>query len=364
MRKKSLLELEGDYFNRNQIPFSCHFDLTYYCNIKCVHCYIVDKEILPLTTMEIKDILSQLAAAGTLYLHFSGGEIFTRRDFFEIAEYARKLHFALILSTNGTLIDEEVADKIARLKPYKVIISIYGSNAKIHDGITRISGSFKNSLNAVKLLKQRGLWVNINNTLMKQNIHDYHNVYQLAKSLDANFKVDPQITPQMDGNINPIKFQIDAKDLYRVMSDPLIIELESETSKYNYENVKHGINKNNDNTFSDIPCNASHSYFYISPYGDVYPCVQFPISAGNLKEKPFSWIWNNSPSMLKARSLRMSQITVCSKCENLNYCNYCPGLAYLEAGNIKSPYQRACQESEIKSKINKVKTNSENSLLS
>ena len=349
----SLLELEGFNCVKNRIPFTCHFDLTYHCNIKCVHCYVMDQERPYLTTMEIKDILRQLASAGTLYLNFSGGEILLREDFFEIAEYARKLHFALILSTNGTLIDDAVADKIAKLNPYKVYISIYSSNAQIHDGITRVSGSFKKSVKGIKLLKERGVLVTISNTLLKQNIHDYHNVYLLSKSLGVNFQIDPQITPRIDGNMNPVKFQINETELYRVMSDPLIIELESEKSKEGHKNLKHNINEHDFQILSDIPCKASHSFFYISPYGDVYPCVQFPVFTGNLKEKSFDWIWNDSPSMLKANSLRMSQIPDCSKCENLDYCNFCPGLAHMEAGDVKSPYQRACQEAEIKSKINR-----------
>jgi MoaA/NifB/PqqE/SkfB family radical SAM enzyme len=105
---------------RKKIPFSCHFDLTYRCNLNCVHCYLV-KEDRP--------------ELGTLYLSFSGGEIFTREDFFEIAEYARKLHFALRLLTNGTLIDEESADRVAALNPDLVAISIYSATPEIHDEI-------------------------------------------------------------------------------------------------------------------------------------------------------------------------------------------------------------------------------------
>jgi len=354
MKQMSLFDIEGDNCVKKGIPFKCHFDLSYHCNMKCIHCYVLEKKQPTLTTIEIKDILRQLASSGTLYLHFSGGEIFTRKDFFEIADYARKLHFALILSTNGTLIDEKIADKIASLNPFKVSISIYSSHAKTHDSITRVSGSFKKSVNAIKLLKERGLWVTINNMVMKQNIHDYHNVYHLSKSLGVNFQVDPQITPRIDGNKNPVKFQINEKDLYQVMSDPLIIGLESEKSENYYKNAKHMVNED-EVEILDIPCMASHSFFYISPYGDVYPCVQFPVSAGNLTEKSFDWIWNYSPSMLNARSLRKSKRPACSKCENLSYCNFCPGLAHMESGDVKLPYQRACQEAEIRSKINREK---------
>jgi MoaA/NifB/PqqE/SkfB family radical SAM enzyme len=142
MPHRGLVQQIQERAARKKIPFSCHFDLTYHCNLNCVHCYVVKEDRPELNTAEVKSILDQLAAAGTLYLSFSGGEIFTREDFFEIAEYARKLHFALRLLTNGTLIDEETADRIAALNPDLVSISIYSANPEIHDEITSVPGSF------------------------------------------------------------------------------------------------------------------------------------------------------------------------------------------------------------------------------
>ena len=117
MNKRTLFDSELNKFSIKDIPISCQFDLTYHCNLNCIHCYIVKNDIPELKTSQIKNILKQLARAGILFLSFSGGEILTREDFFEIAEYARKLHFSLNLKTNGTLIDEEIADKIAALYP-------------------------------------------------------------------------------------------------------------------------------------------------------------------------------------------------------------------------------------------------------
>src|SRR3979409_1162075 len=77
------------------IPMSVHFDITYRCNERCVHCYLDHDDHGEMTTAEIKRVLNELADAGTFFLTFSGGEVLMRRDFFELLEYARSLMFAV-----------------------------------------------------------------------------------------------------------------------------------------------------------------------------------------------------------------------------------------------------------------------------
>src|SRR5215469_1872500 len=94
------------------LPLSVHFDVTYRCNERCVHCYLDHEDYGELETAEIKSILAQLAASGTLMLTFSGGEIFLRKDFFELLEFAKGLHFDIALKSNALMI---TAARAARL---------------------------------------------------------------------------------------------------------------------------------------------------------------------------------------------------------------------------------------------------------
>ena len=77
------------------VPISVHLDVTYRCNERCVHCYLDHNDHGEMTTAEIKSVLDQLAEAGVFFLTFSGGEVFLRRDFFELLPI-----FKLILSFN------------------------------------------------------------------------------------------------------------------------------------------------------------------------------------------------------------------------------------------------------------------------
>src|SRR5207244_9437757 len=91
---------------RKRLPLSVHFDLTYRCNERCVHCYLDHEDHGEMTTAEVKDVLDQLASSGTLFLTFSGGELLLRKDFFELLAYARRLQFDVKIKTNAILIKE------------------------------------------------------------------------------------------------------------------------------------------------------------------------------------------------------------------------------------------------------------------
>jgi len=339
---KGLFEILREKTARKKIPIVSHFDLTYRCNLRCVHCYVIPEDRSELTNFEIKGILDQLVGAGTLYLTFSGGEILTREDFFEIASYARKLNFALRLLTNGTLIDEEIADKISSLNPELVGISIYSTDPSTHDRITGHAGSLEKSISGLKMLRERKVKVKISTVIMKQNVEDYHSVYKLAKKIGAEFQADYRIAPKNDRGSYPLRFHIGENDLSRVVSDPIFLRGSEPEPEEAYSGV-----------FNIIPCGAGHMSCYISPYGDVYPCVQLPIFCGNLKQKPFIDIWERSDEMQNVRSITISKLLVCSKCDLLKYCRLCIGLSYLEEENMLLPLKRACTEARVMKKLGK-----------
>ena len=119
-------------------------ELTPYCNLRCVHCYLQDQinESL-LSTEEIKKILDMLCTAGVLFLYFTGGEIFTRPDFLDIYVYAKKKGFIIELLTNGTLIDNKVIEIFNKYPPASVSISMYGKDEDSYYRVTKQKGMYK-----------------------------------------------------------------------------------------------------------------------------------------------------------------------------------------------------------------------------
>src|SRR6202043_2296811 len=198
------------------IPLSVHLDLTYRCNERCIHCYLDHHDHGEMTTVEIKDLLDHMAEAGVFYLTISGGEIMMRRDFFEILEHARKRTFCIKLKSNGILIRKKEADRIKALGVESVQISIYSHVPEVHDAITKLPGSLKQSIEAIRRLRAHGIQATLANVLMAQNVNDYAGVKALAAELGAQFLMDPTNTPMMDGDRSILNLNVDEAALREV----------------------------------------------------------------------------------------------------------------------------------------------------
>jgi radical SAM protein with 4Fe4S-binding SPASM domain len=317
-------------------PLSVQLDLTYRCNERCVHCYLDHEDHGEMTTAEIKNVLDQMAEAGVFVLTLSGGEIMMRRDFFEILEYARKLTFCIKLKTNAVMIREREAARIRELGVESIQVSIYSHRPEIHDGITLIPGSLKRSLEAIRFLQLQGLRVMIANVLMLPTMQDYPGVQALARELGVDVTIDPTITPMMDGRREVLSLGIGQAELRRVFADESLVG--------NVDEFCAIPPRPGERELESAPCSAGHSTCYVSPYGDVFPCVQFPLPTGNVRQQRFIDIWRHSDKMNEVRSIRLKDLSSCSQCTHAVNCTRCPGLAYQE-GNMRGPSSQDCETS-------------------
>lgn len=318
------------------VPLSAHLDVTYRCNERCVHCYLDHEDHGEMTLAEIKDLLDQLADAGVLFLTLSGGEVLMRMDFFDILRYAHRLQFCVKLKTNGFMIREKEAHLIRELGVQEIRISIYSHRAEIHDAITKLPGSLKRSVAAIRLLKSCGLTVAIGNVLMLHNLNDYPGVKHLANELGVPVITDPTITPKMDGDRSLLQLGIRDTQLSHLFHDTELVENADQFCA-----VPEAVD---DSALDNIACSAGHTYCYISPYGDVYPCVQFPLPCGNVRKDKFLDIWRHSTQMNEVRSIRARDLPTCSTCAHVGTCTRCPGLAFME-GNMRGPSSLDCEKS-------------------
>jgi radical SAM protein with 4Fe4S-binding SPASM domain len=318
------------------VPLGIHLDVTYRCNERCVHCYLDHDDHGELTTTEIKDILDQLAEAGTFFLTLSGGEVLMRRDFFDILEYARKLMFNVRIKTNGVMIGAAEARRIRDLGVEQVQISIYSARPEVHDAITKLPGSLKKSIRAIRFLKSQGLKVVIANVMMTANLGEHAGVQALARELGVTYTLDPTITPKIDGDTSILSLRIPGSELNAVFHNK---DLVGDVEEFCAPPPPPG-----DDVMEGVPCSAGHTAAYITPYGDVFPCVQFPLPTGNLREKRFLDIWKHSPELNDVRSIRAKDLPVCSTCSHVGSCTRCPGLAYME-GNMRGPSTADCEKS-------------------
>lgn len=316
------------------IPFKLDWEITYRCNLRCSHCYQTgpssDKE---LTTEEIYSILDELADSGCLYITFTGGEILLREDFFDIAKYARKKEFAIRLFTNGTLIDEETADKIKELNPLAVEISLYGLDPLVHESITKTAGSYEKTINAFRLLEKRDINTVVKCTVMKDNVSQFDKLNDFARSMGSRFGFSLTIIPKIDGSKDILKFRLSQEELKELFGprDLLIEGVGKEGGVQSYKPL----------------CTAGINALYISPYGEVFPCVVLREHCGNLRELPLREIWE-SPFFKKIRRIEFEDLRECLRCDLSCYCDRCIGLALLEAEDLLGPSINDCTLARVR----------------
>ncbi|HET7340727.1 MAG TPA: radical SAM protein [Methylomirabilota bacterium] len=318
------------------IPLSVHVDLTMRCNERCVHCYRVVEERPELTTAELTRLLAELAAAGTLYLTFSGGEVFLRRDLFELVAEAKRLRFDLRLKSNALLVSEAHARRLADLGVRQVDVSVYSADPAVHDRVTKIPGSLERSLAGIARLQAAGVRVKINCPLMAGTVAGYREVRALAERLGVPCGMDPMITARNDGETSPVLLRIGRADLAGVLRDPRFAPSAPPAAG--------GAGRDD---LDDIACGAGHNACYVSAYGDVMPCVAMPIACGNVRDTPFAEIWAASRGMRQVRAIRVRDLHTCAGCQAAVFCSRCPGQALVEDGDLYGPSSAACEHALV-----------------
>ena len=153
------------------------------CNLTCMHCYSISADVnFPgeLDTAEVMRVMEDLKAFGVPALILSGGEPLLRKDIFQIAERAKAMGFYTALSTNGTLIDPPLAQRIHDTGFDYVGISLDGLGAT-HDKFRRKAGAYAASLAALRLCRDLGVKVGVRFTLTQDNAADLPGLLDLVE---------------------------------------------------------------------------------------------------------------------------------------------------------------------------------------
>jgi radical SAM protein with 4Fe4S-binding SPASM domain len=318
------------------VPLSVHVDLTMRCNELCVHCYRTIEDRAELTTAEIEDLLHQLAGAGTLYLTFSGGEVFLRRDLFALIEHAKRLRFDVRLKSNALLVTAAAAARLRELGVRQVDVSIYSADPDVHDAVTKVPRSLARSLEGIVRLRDAGLRVKLNCPIMTVNVAGYRDVRALAERLGVPCGFDPMITAANNGDRAPVRLRVRGKDLIPLFQDPVLNPSPPMPAPATAGTAARA-------DLDEITCGAGHNACYVSAYGDVMPCVAMPLACGNIREAPFAEIWWGSAKLREVRAIRIRDLHTCSGCAASKYCARCPGQALVEDGDLYGPSRAWCE---------------------
>lgn len=309
------------------IPLCAHMELTYRCNLRCMHCYADCRDKAgEMNLSEITRVLDQLAAAGALFLNLTGGEIALRPDLVDIIAAARARGFAVRLLTNGTLFDDDLVDRIAIHDPMSVEISLYAAHPDLHDRITGVPGSFEKSVAALRRCREHGLNIAVKTMLLRHNLDAFDALERLAIELGARFAFDYMLVPSDSGASRMAEHGLTDKDLDRFFD---------RRAKPTSESL-----------IAPDPaaplCGAGCATVAVNPFGEVFPCLAIRESVGNLCMESFSNIWH-SARLDKLRKSRYSDLEQCMNCAVSAYCIRCPGTALAECGSLLGCSETACR---------------------
>ena len=280
---------------------------------------------------------------GYFSLTLSGGEPLLRKDLFAILRRARELTFNVKLKTNAILIEEKEAALIRELGVESVQISIYSHRRRFTTRSPRCPGSLDRSIKRDPLPGVAGPKGDDGQRADAQNRADYPGVQALAQELGAPVHHRPHDHAAYQRR--PLHCWRStfsrARSEREVMRDP------NDRGRQR-RGVLRAASAADEDVTGRLPCSAGHSACYISPYGDVYPCVQFPLPSGNVRQQHFH---RHLEAFAAAGGgpldPRPGPAGVLEVARTSADARRCPGLAYME-GNMRGPSTADCEKSSPK----------------
>ncbi len=318
-------------------------ELTYGCNLHCVHCYtdcynqreLIQKER---TTEEILRTLDELHELGVLWVCFTGGEIFMRKDFRQIYDHAKSKGFLITLFTNGTMFDEAIVDHLKENPPFSIEISCHGATEETFDGITQVPGSFQRFLKGIELLRCRGLPFKIKTKAMTLNKHELDKIKGFVEGLGLQFRLTSTIYPRLNGDLEPCEYRLSPEE---------IVELEFAERDFDEDDETCPVEEGGGDGLEPPPddrlfrCGCGTSAVHINAWGKLGACTGVNEPRVDLGEK--SVAEGVAEVFPQIRGANYQTDTPCRSCQVYTLCEKMPSIAWAESGNREQPVEHFCQ---------------------
>jgi mycofactocin radical SAM maturase len=299
-------------------PICLTWELTYACNLSCVHCLSSSGRRDPreLSTAECKAIIDELERMQVFYVNIGGGEPTVRSDFWELVDYATAHKVGVKFSTNGVKITPEVAQKLASSDYVDVQISLDGATAEVNDYV-RGPGSYATALRAMQNMKDAGFGgFKISVVCTRQNISQLDEFKAIADEYGAQLRLT-RLRPSGRGadvwdELHPLPEQ--QRELYDwlVANGDNVLTGDSFFHLSAYGSALPGLNL----------CGAGRVVCLIDPIGDVYACpfaIHDEFLAGNVREPGgFQEVWRHSELFARLRAPQSGG--ACTSCSFFDTC--------------------------------------------
>jgi radical SAM protein with 4Fe4S-binding SPASM domain len=334
---------------QRRVPIDVSIEVTRRCPLACAHCY----NNLPmsdlaarrreLTREEHVRILDELADAGTMWLLYTGGEIFARSDFLDIYKHAKTKGFIVTLFTNATLVGPRIADVLAEWRPFAVEVTLYGNTPETYERLTGVPGSYARCLAGVRLLMDRGLSVSLKTVAVSLNRHEIWDMKRFAKEeLGVEFKFDAMMTPRLDCSQSPLAVRLRPEEVVELdLLDPDRVGEWAEFSA-RFIGPQHRPGHEGD----VYHCGGGSIGLSIDPYGGMTICNFSMRDVYDLRTGSVADGWDRYLRDVRARQI--TRVTKCTACQLKSVCGMCPATAELESGDPETPVEFLCEVAHLR----------------
>jgi radical SAM protein with 4Fe4S-binding SPASM domain len=289
-------------------PLSVLMELTYRCNLRCMHCFSSSPRITEeLNTEDWFSVIDELSVMNVPNVFLSGGEPLLREDFFDIARYLKAKNIGACLLTNGTLLTRDLVRTIKEdTSIFKIELNLDSHIPEIYDMFRGIKGAFERSLEAIKLCLEEGISFRVNVTVTKLNINHLQEIASYAIELGIPEIVFVPLRPAGNALSAKTALEVDPTTYYNALSElhrfretlapdkrsAIVSEFDRNMMKYI-------------NPAGMMPaCGAGRLHCTITPQGNVKLCPTFPdnLIAGNVMRESLRKIWTESEVFRKVRN--------------------------------------------------------------
>ena len=346
METLSLSAFSQEILDRSRLPLNGTLELTFRCNLKCGFCYRPGNADTSgpaeLDTAEIERIVREIADAGCLTLLLTGGEPLLRRDFNALYALIRQQGIFVTLFTNGTLVNEAVADRLCEYPPKKVEVSLYGATRATYERITGIPGSHAACLRGIERLRSRNLPLVLKTTVSRGNVHELPEMAGFARQIGVDFKWDPMLDPRTDGGQEPCSHRLAPAQIVELdRRDPERMAGFRRLCRRGPQTVDRGL---------VYICGAGEGSFHIDPRGRMSPCSMTRYASYDLRRGTFAEGFYSHFPRLRAQRFAAGEVPPCAECGLINLCTNCPGTAFLENGRLHKPSPFHCEVARLRSR--------------
>jgi radical SAM protein with 4Fe4S-binding SPASM domain len=278
------------------------------------------------------EIIRQAKDNGLLFLLLTGGEVFLRRDFFDIYEPLTRMGLIITLFSNGTLITREIAERLGQAPPNRVEITLYGATAATYETITGVPGSFAACCEGIESLVANRIPLGLKTTVTRYNVDELEDMRQMAHKWGLPFSGAWALSQRPDG-------QPSEAENCRLPADECV-ELEATDRASAVEWSEAALRELPADNHYNFYCKAGKAAYVVNSSGDMNACLLLPEPSARPIESGFKAAWTQVVEYVDSAP---APSPACLCCDARVYCGRCPAWSFTENGTLTDPVPYWCE---------------------